>query len=153
MERTLLTMQKTTWRQEIHNHTRLRPSHAFLSQSKSSIGDLQPPAESYPDAKVFLELELTLTLAARNIARVQVKTHCHACAVTASHSLSIRQSHQENWFHSRTFQRFQALLTLFSKSFSPFPHGTCLLSVSSPYLALGEIYHPLCAQVPMNATR
>ena len=27
-------------------------------------------------------------------------------------------------------QQFQALLTLFSKSFSCFPHGTCLLSVS-----------------------
>jgi len=74
MERTLLTMQKTTWRQEIHNHTRLIPSHAFLSRSKSSIGDLHSPAEKYTDAKVFLELELTLTLAARNIAHVQVKT-------------------------------------------------------------------------------
>ncbi len=52
-----------------------------------------------------------------------------------------------------SFQRFQALLTLFSKSFSPFPHGTCLLSVSSPYLALGEIYHPIYAPVPRNATR
>ena len=34
--------------------------------------------------------------------------------------------------HSLPFQQFQALLTLFSKSFSPFPHGTCLLSVSTP---------------------
>ena len=29
-----------------------------------------------------------------------------------------------------TFQRFQFLLTLFSKSFSSFPHGTCMLSES-----------------------
>ena len=35
-----------------------------------------------------------------------------------------------NWFHSLPFQQFQALLTLFSKSFSLFPHGICLLSVS-----------------------
>ena len=56
------------------------------------------------------------------------------------------------WFHSLPFQQFQALLTLFSKSFSPFPHGTCLLSVSNQYLALDEIYHPLCAPIPRNVT-
>ena len=39
-------------------------------------------------------------------------------------------SRQRNWFHSLPSQRFQALLTLFPKSFSSFPHGTCLLSVS-----------------------
>ena len=57
-----------------------------------------------------------------------------------------------NWFHSLPFQQFQALLTLFSKSFSPFPHGTCLLSVSKQYLALDEIYHPICAPIPRNVT-
>ena len=41
------------------------------------------------------------------------------------------------------FQQFQALLTLFPKFFSSFPHGTCSLSVSHPYLALDGIYHPL----------
>ena len=51
-----------------------------------------------------------------------------------------------NWFYSLPFQRLQALLTLFSKSFSPFPHGTFMLSVSSPYLALDEIYHPFALQ-------
>ena len=57
------------------------------------------------------------------------------------------------WFHSLPFQQFQALLTLFSKSFSPFPHGTCLLSVSKLYLALDETYHPICAPIPRNVTR
>ena len=42
---------------------------------------------------------------------------------------------KQHWFHSLPFQQFQALLTLFPKSFSPFPHGTCLLSVSHQYLA------------------
>ena len=56
------------------------------------------------------------------------------------------------WFHSLPFQQFQALLTLFSKSFSPFPHGTCLLSVSKLYLALDETYHPICAPIPRNVT-
>ena len=44
--------------------------------------------------------------------------------------------------HSLPPKRFHALLTLFSKFFSPFPHGTCLLSVSCLYLALDGIYHP-----------
>jgi hypothetical protein len=57
-----------------------------------------------------------------------------------------------HWFHSLPFQQFQALLTLFSKSFSSFPHGTCLLSVSNQYLALDEIYHPICAPIPRNVT-
>ena len=59
---------------------------------------------------------------------------------------------KKHWFHSLPFQQFQALLTLFSKSFSPFPHGTCLLSVSNQYLALDEIYHPICAPIPRNVT-
>jgi hypothetical protein len=57
-----------------------------------------------------------------------------------------------NWLHSLPFQQVQALLTLFSKSFSSFPHGTCLLSVSNQYLALDGIYHPICAPIPRNAT-
>ena len=57
-----------------------------------------------------------------------------------------------NWFHSLPSQRFQILLTLFPKSFSPFPHGTCLLSVSSRYLALGDNYHPFSAPLPKYAT-
>ena len=58
-----------------------------------------------------------------------------------------------DWFRSLPFQRFQALLTLFPKSFSPFLHSTCLLSVSDRYLALGEIYLPFCAPLPRNTTR
>ena len=69
----------------------------------------------------------------------QIKLFCN--------NLTIR-----NWFHSLPSPRFQALLTLFPKSFSPFPHGTCLLSVSSQYLALDENYHPFCAPSPKYAT-
>ena len=57
-----------------------------------------------------------------------------------------------NWFHSLPSQRFHALLTLFPKFFSPFPHGTCLLSVSDRYLALGENYLPFSAPFPKYAT-
>ena len=43
------------------------------------------------------------------------------------------------------FSNFRYSFTLFSKFFSSFPHGTCSLSVSHPYLALDGIYHPLGA--------
>ena len=48
---------------------------------------------------------------------------------------------------------FKHYLTLFSKSFSSFPRGTCLLSVSRPYLALDRIYRPIGAAFPNNPTR
>lgn len=48
---------------------------------------------------------------------------------------------------------FKHSLTLFSKSFSSFPRGTCLLSVSHPYLALDGIYRPIGAAFPNNPTR
>ena len=59
---------------------------------------------------------------------------------------------KRNWFHSLTSWRFQALLTLFPKYFSSFPHGTCLLSVSNQYLALEENYLPICTPRPKCAT-
>ena len=49
-------------------------------------------------------------------------------------------------------QWFQAHITLFSKYFASFPHGTCSLSDSRRYLALGEIYHLFRAPIPGNAT-
>ena len=45
--------------------------------------------------------------------------------------------------HRFLFSNFRYYFTLFSKFFSSFPHGTCSLSVSHPYLALDGIYHPL----------
>ena len=48
---------------------------------------------------------------------------------------------------------FKHYLTLFSKSFSSFPRGTCSLSVSHLYLALDGIYRPIRAAFPNNPTR
>ncbi|CAN1124618.1 Protein TAR1, partial [Linum perenne] len=48
---------------------------------------------------------------------------------------------------------FKHSLTLFSKSFSSFPRGTCSLSVSRPYLALDGNYRPIRAAFPNNPTR
>jgi hypothetical protein len=54
--------------------------------------------------------------------------------------------------HRFLFSNFRYCFTLFSKFFSSFPHGTCLLSVSYPYLALDGIYHPIRAAIPNNST-
>ena len=51
-----------------------------------------------------------------------------------------------------SFNNFKHFLTLFSKFFSSFPHGTCSLSVSRKYLALDEVYHLLCASISRSAT-
>ncbi|KAI4294867.1 hypothetical protein L6164_037921 [Bauhinia variegata] len=48
---------------------------------------------------------------------------------------------------------FKHSLTLFSKSFSSFPRGTCSLSVSRQYLALDGIYRPIWAAFSNNPTR
>ena len=50
------------------------------------------------------------------------------------------------------FDNFKHFLTLFSKFFSSFPHGTCSLSVSRHYLALDGIYHHFWAAFPNNPT-
>ena len=55
--------------------------------------------------------------------------------------------------HRFHFSNFRYYLTLFSKFFASFPHGTCSLSVSHQYLALDGIYHPLRAAIPNNSTR
>ena len=55
--------------------------------------------------------------------------------------------------HRLHFSNFRYYLTLFSKFFASFPHGTCSLSVSHQYLALDGIYHPLRAAIPNNSTR
>ncbi|CAN7022552.1 unnamed protein product, partial [Brassica rapa subsp. trilocularis] len=47
---------------------------------------------------------------------------------------------------------FKHSLTLFSKSFSSLPRGTCSLSVSRPYLAFDGIYRPIGAAFPNNPT-
>ena len=55
-------------------------------------------------------------------------------------------------FQRFPLSNFKYFLTLFSKFFSSFPHGTCSLSVSRQYLALDGIYHPFRAAIPSNST-
>ena len=75
------------------------------------------------------------------------------------HSRNLRiRSQNSKYRHSTTgshrfpLNNFKYFLTLFSKFFSSFPHGTCSLSVSRQYLALDETYHPIRAAFPNNST-
>ena len=51
------------------------------------------------------------------------------------------------------FSNFRYSLTLFSKFFASFPHGTCALSVSHQYLALEGIYLQIWSSIPRKSTR
>ena len=68
------------------------------------------------------------------------------------------QAAAEIWLDTHTgflrfpFSNFRYSLTLFSKFFASFPHGTCTLSVSHRYLALDGIYHLIWAAIPSNST-
>jgi len=50
------------------------------------------------------------------------------------------------------FNGFTYYLTLFSEYFSSFPRGTCMISVSRPYLALGGMYLPIQTALSSSPT-
>ena len=92
---------------------------------------------------------------------VQDTTHTHPCTAARLWALRLTRIQAANGKNTREsttgFQcfplsNFKYFLTLFSKFFSSFPHGTCSLSVSRRYLALDEIYHPFRAAIPNNST-
>ena len=75
-------------------------------------------------------------------------------STTATHSRErIKTMAPDTACNRFPFSDFRHSLTLFSKFFASFPHGTCSLSVSRQYLALDGIYHPLQAAIPSSPTR
>ena len=85
-----------------------------------------------------LNFENTVVLASvkRFTTCVRVWLTYSPCGTGRQPSPSTQQPFHQIWFHPLPIQRFQALVTLFSKSFSRFPHGTCFLSVSNEILSL-----------------
>ena len=63
---------------------------------------------------------------------------CHSAPATSNRG---KMTRLYTGFHRFLFSNFRYFLTLFSKFFASFPHGTCALSVSHWYLALDGIYH------------
>jgi hypothetical protein len=80
----------------------------------------------------------------RSMSRVDWRTGFHRSTSDRDTSPAPIRFPPDNFKHS---------LTLFSKSFSSFPRGTCSLSVSHQYLALDGIYRPIRAAFPNNPTR
>ena len=126
--------------------------HASFSPRTSSARHIRPPVGGLPSVKSFPRLRTDVdTQGKKHNAHPAQNLH-NPCGVVQAFTLARYNLAKKHWFHSLPFQQFQALLTLFPKSFSSFPHGTCLLSVLNLYLALDEIYHPLCAPIPRNVT-
>ena len=95
-----------------------------------------PPQRNIRNDRLNPEHSLVLASAKRFTTRVRVRVTYGACATGRHTSPSTQQPSRQIWFHPLPIQRFQALVTLFSKSFSRFPHGTCFLSVSNEILSL-----------------
>ena len=74
-------------------------------------------------------------IAGQEAQQVSWSTHSGTLALNQGRiTLTCNNLTKQYWLHSLPFQQVQALLTLFSKSFSSFPHGTYILSVSNQYL-------------------
>ena len=136
---------------------RVEPStatrHTQPSSRMSSTKHIHPPGGRLPCPWSFPQLRTGVDLQGKNHHMHPIVTPAGTLTLSQQAITLARNNLAKNyWFHSLPFQQFQALLTLFSKSFSPFPHGTCLLSVSNQYLASDEIYHPICAPIPRNVT-
>jgi hypothetical protein len=74
------------------------------------------------------------------------------CLGLALRGRMVNMTRSTTGFQRFPLSNFKYFLTLFSKFFSSFPHGTCSLSVSRQYLALDEIYHPFRAALSSNST-
>jgi|FLTN01.1.fsa_nt_gi hypothetical protein len=127
----------------------LEESSAFLRRGKSL--NQRAPGGGHPAILLEHPTYVDNQLQATPQKSASKPTHTLTVHMPAFH-ISYSKLATKNWFHSLTSQRFQILLTLFSKSFSPFPHGTCSLSVSNRYLALEENYLPISAPIPKYAT-
>ena len=95
----------------------------------------------------FIDRKIIMTCLAKHTAHTHHDKH-NKCTNLKHTVCSNFTNHQQ--FHLLPFQQVQVLLTFFSKSFSQFPQGTCLLSASNQYLALDELYHQLSVPLPRN---
>ncbi|KAK9053626.1 hypothetical protein SSX86_024700 [Deinandra increscens subsp. villosa] len=147
--------------------TRVSSGFAPLRHSSPSFGSRQACSHSNPSQKIKVDSLVRVSRRAewgarrpvpgarslgfgrhtnphRSTPRVDRRTDFHRSTSDRDASPAPIRFPPDNFKHS---------LTLFSKSFSSFPRGTCLLSVSHQYLALDGIYRPIGAAFPNNPTR
>ena len=116
-----------------------RVSFLFLSQRQRSTRRLNNPGGEHQPTSFLRRQKLTDA----DFTSGQVKSGREA---------RTQVSQGTTGFLPFPVNNFKHFLTLFSKFFSSFPHGTCSLSVSRQYLALDELYHPFSAALPSNTT-
>jgi hypothetical protein len=108
---------------------------------------------SFLVSKVFINSIGTIATSALNRNKLQSQYDSYENILTSVTLLSnLLLPSFDNSIRFRLFG-FTYYLTLSSEFFSTFPHGTCLLSESGLYLALGEVYHLLWAVFPNNPTQ
>ena len=135
--------------------TRLSRVLCFLHQANSCTMKCREPELPYQDT-VFSCSPNASRGPSRHSAPISVSELIRTALTLARTSLRQIQAEMSTVRDtapiSFPFNGFTRFFTLFSKYFSSFPHGTCSLSVSCPYLALDEIYHPFWAAFPNNPT-
>ena len=126
----------------------LNPAHGIVQSNTTPEEAVTHTLDFLPRAK------LILTHPRLQDPRANVRTPQQGLRTyyNAPSQLKVRVTAGTTGFQSFLLSNFKYYLTLFSKFFSSFPHGTCSLSVSRQYLALDEIYHPLRAEIPINST-
>ena len=137
----------------VHRHKAQWSKHTVQHMQRlcmSCLGMITPTTAHAPSCSQYWHSKATQTCKTRHT--ICIHKHRLRKFVRNNASICTLQSWFSRAFHLLSLQQFQVLLTFFSKSFSHFPHGTCLLSVSNQCLALDENYHPFCAPFPRNAT-
>ena len=137
----------------VHRHKAQWSKHTVQHMQRlcmSCLGMITPTTAHAPSCSQYWHSKATQTCKTRHT--ICIHKHRLRKFVRNNASICTLQSWFSRAFHLLSLQQFQVLLTFFSKSFSHFPHGTCLLSVSNQYLALDENYHQFCAPLPRNAT-
>jgi hypothetical protein len=148
------TLQEQGFFQNVDLEEQAKQSNTLLAAPNHCPEHISSlPKKNFHLCSSFSDCELLLTGETRDAAQLINPANCqllHMAANKTNQCVAILLCRA--WFHALSFQQFQALLTLFSKSFSSFPHGTCVLSVSNQCSALDGIYHLLCAPIPRNVT-
>jgi hypothetical protein len=126
-----------------------QPSPRYDSNGYSGL-----PERSYLPPSFLPRTELTLTHPSRQDLPTTVGPQNQGVSTwqAASPQRKVNIYPGKTGFQRFPLNNFKYFLTLFSKFFSSFPHGTCSLSVSRRYLALEEIYLPFRAGIPTNST-
>ena len=137
----------------VHRHKAQWSKHTVQHMQRlcmSCLGMITPTTAHAPSCSQYWHSKATQTCKTRHT--ICIHKHRLRKFVRNNASICTLQSWFSRAFHLLSLQQFQVLLTFFSKSFSHFPHGTCLLSFPTQQFTLGEVYHQFCTPLPRSTT-